>query len=461
MQGSDFPLFPALLALGALGGFVLYQCGLTRAKNCGHTSTLLLLGVFFALLGYWAGGFAVQNGGLGDSHAALPASALQSDRGALDHELGPIVAGHHWGLMGSSGFFLLTDDAEHGQGQDAMLFLVGAAFLAIAVAAALGAALERGRLLPMVVGSFLIGSVLYPLLANWTWGGGWLAELGREFGLGHGFIDQGGAVVVHVTAGTLALVIAMVLGPRYGRVGREKVYRAIPGHNMPFVVLGSSLLLVTFTAANTFALGSPDDVPEIAAVNTLLGAAAGLLVSYLVASWRRKRPEPAAMCRGLLGGAVAVSAGSALMEPSSAFAVGAVAGLVVIGTVDWLNWRRIDDPTCASAVHGAAGLWGALALGLFANGESGRGANGVEGPVRGLFFGGAWHQLAAQAIGVAVGFTVILILGFICFGLIQKILGTRADLVDEVEGLDLAQTGALGYQPDVEPGDANGHGGQP
>jgi Amt family ammonium transporter len=457
-----FPLFPALLALGSLGGFVLYQCGLTRAKNCGHTSTLLLLGVFFALIGYWAGGFAVQSGGVGDTHAALTEALPDEERTALDHELGPMLSGHHWGLMGSSGFFLITDgtvrneNPPNNRGDIAVQFLTGVAFLVIAVAAALGAALERGRLLPMTVGAFLIGAILYPLLANWTWGGGWLAELGREFKLGHGFIDQGGAVVVHATAGTLALVIAMVLGPRYGRVGREKAYRPIPGHNMPFAVLGASLLLITFTAANTFACGSSGDAPEVAAVNTLLAASGGLLVSYLAAGWRRKLPEPAVLCRGLLGGAVAVSAGSALIDPWAAFAIGAVAGLVVLGAMGWLDWRRIDDPTGASAVHGAAGVWGALAVGFFANGpEINGGFNGVDGPVRGLFFGGAWRQLAAQAIGVAAGFAAVFILGFICFALIQKILGTRADLVDEVEGLDWSQTGALGYQSDVEPEDTS------
>jgi Amt family ammonium transporter len=480
-QSPGFLLFPALLALGSLGGFVLYQCGLTRAKNCGHTSTLLLAGVFIALLGYWAGGFAVQNGGIGDDHAALSEKPPDAEQSALDHELGPLLAGHHWGLMGSAGFFLITDETAHNEtpaiapateGGDwiitnppdthramATLFLIGAALLVIAVAAALGAALERGRLLPMAVGAFLIGTILYPLPANWTWGGGWLAELGREFGLGHGFVDQGGAVVVHATGGTLALVIAMVLGPRYGRVGREKAYRAIPGHNMPFVVLGASLLLVTFTAANTLGCNSPGEIPEVAAVNTLLAAAGGLLVTYLAAGWRRKSPEPAALCRGLLGGAVAASGGSALIDPWAAFVIGAVAGLVVLGAMSWLDWRRIDDPTGASAVHGAAGIWGALAVGLFANGLAGGGCNGVDGPVRGLLFGGAWRQLAAQAVGAAVGFTVIFVLGFACFGLIQKILGTRADLVDEVEGLDWSQTGALGYQPDVEPGAAHGSGG--
>ncbi|HUB67872.1 MAG TPA: hypothetical protein VL981_10345 [Candidatus Methylacidiphilales bacterium] len=452
-QSSGFPLDVVLLAFGSLGGFVLYQTGLTRAKNCGHTATLLLTGMFFALIGYWAGGFAVQSGGIGDSHAALAQTLPDNERTGLDHELGLMVAGHHWGLMGSSGFFLITDGIGHNenssdsQGDTATLFLAGAAFLVLAVAAAFGAGLERSRLLPMAAGAFLTGAILYPLLANWIWGGGWLAELGHEFKLGHGFVDQGGAVVAHVTAGTLALVIAMILKPRYGRMGRDQVYRSIPGHNMPFAVLGTSLLLVTLTMANSFDGGSPGPVPEMAAINTLLAASGGFLVSYLASG--RKRVLPMVLCRGLLGGAISVSAGSMLIDPWAAFIIGAVAALVMFGAMNWLDWRRIDDPAGTCATHGAAGAWGALALGFFADGHAG-GYNGVEGPVRGLFFGGAWRQLAAQAIGVAAGFLIIFILGFICFGLIQKILGMRADLIEETDGLDWPQTGALGYQADME-----------
>ena len=202
----------ALLALASLGGFLLYQCGLTRAKNSGHASTLLLLGALFALTGYWIGGFAVQTGGIGDAHAALAQAIPPAEKSALDHELGPVALGHHWGLMGSAGFFLATDDPINEN--LAALFLMQAALMAIAVAAALGASLERGGLRGMTICTFLVGVLIYPFFANWVWGGGWLAELGREFGLGHGFVDLGGAAVVHETAGDAGA------GPR-GRVGAE------------------------------------------------------------------------------------------------------------------------------------------------------------------------------------------------------------------------------------------------
>jgi Amt family ammonium transporter len=451
----------ALLTLASSGGFVLYQTGLTRAKNCGHTATLLLVGLMAGLIGYWMGGFAVQNGGMGDAHAALAEPNFPASTAGLDHELGTMALGHHWGLMGSAGFFLMTEEST--RNDIALLFLIQAALMSITVAAALGAGLERGRLLSLAIGAFLIGAVIYPLFANWVWGGGWLAELGREYGLGHGFIDLAGAGVIHQTAGTLALVIAVVLGPRYGKFGREKIARAIPGHNVPFIILGTLILLISWTAANAFASTNPlaDSTLDVAvanagsaAVNALLAGAAGLLISIFATSWSKQRPEPALLCRGLLGGVVAVSSCSALIDPWAAFLIGALAGGIVQGTLRALERRQIDDPTGAAAVHGAAGAWGLVAAGLFANGSGGLGLNGVDGGVRGLFFGGAWHQLAAQVIGCVSGFVVVYLLGYALFSLIQKILGNRVDIEDEVNGLDWTQTGAIGYQGDGDPGEA-------
>lgn len=443
----------SLLTLMSLVGFLCYQCGLTRAKNVGHTASLLLVGPVFALLGYWISGFAVQTGGIGDAHAAL-AKPLLAGGSTLDHELGFLAGGHHWGFMGSSSFFLATVPGS--ANGIAALFLSQAALLLIAVAAMLGAGLERGKLVALGIGAFVIGALIYPLFANWVWGGGWLAETGRELSLGHGFVDLAGAGVVHETAGTLALVTAMVLRPRYGRFGRDKIARAIPGHHLPFVILGALILLVSWMAANAFltdgnASALTTSNAGVAATNTLLAASGGLLISFLLASARKQRPEPALLCRGLLGGAVASSACSALIDPWAAFVIGGLAGFFVQGAMVWLKKRRIDDPVGATAVHGVGGAWGVLAAGLFANGTAGHGYNGVSGPITGLFFGGGWSQLAAQVIGSATCFIVVFALGYACFTLIHKILGLRVDVVAEAEGLDWTQIGGLGYQADVEP----------
>jgi Amt family ammonium transporter len=301
--------------------------------------------------------------------------------------------------------------------------------------------------------------LVYPLLANWVWGGGWLAELGREFGLGHGFVDLGGSGVVHETAGTLALVIAVVLGPRQGRFGRNKASTAIPGHNVPFIVLGSIVLLISWMATNAFSSANLTSDPALpgaassaglAGINTLLAATGGLVISFIHAAWQRGRPEPARLCRGLLGGAVASCGCAGLIDPWAAFVIGAVAGFLVQEAMVYLERRRIDDPVGAAAVHGVGGAWGVLAVGLFANGTAGNGLNGVTPPVRGFFFGGAWHQLAAQVIGCVTGFVVVYVLGYACVNLVQKILGNRVKLADETGGLDWPEVGALGYQGDAE-----------
>ena len=441
-----------LLGLAAVGGFIAYFCGLTRAKNCGHTCTVLLIGLMFGLAGFWIGGFAVQTGGLGDAHAALPVPMSPAMMSGLDHELGLMTnSGHHWGFMGSAGFFLSTE-AETRNGT-ATLFLGQAVLLALAVMIALGGALERARLLAMGISAFLIGALIYPLFANWVWGGGWLAEMGREFGLGHGVVDLAGAGVIHLAAGTLALVLTLELGPRYGRFGRNGAITSIPGHNLPFVILGSVTILLALVALNAVSYpGSTGEEPAggLAATNTLLGAAGGLLASFLYASYKRRKTGPALLCRGLIGGAVALSACSALVDAWAAFIIGAIASAWVQLAAGTLERRRIDDPVGVVAVHGAGGAWGLLALGLFANGTSGAEINGVHGPVRGLLFGHDGGQLVAQLIGCATCFVLVFALGYACVSLLQKIVGIRVDVADETEGLDLPKLGALGYQADAD-----------
>jgi len=446
----------AVMALGSLAGFILYYCGLTRAKNSGHTATLLLIGTLAGVLGFWIGGFALQSGGMGNSHAALMQPPDRATASALDYEIGI----HNWGIMGSSGFFLASDDEA--RNSIAALFLAQAAMVLIVIAAALGAGLERAKVLSMVFCAYLIGFLIYPLFANWAWGGGWLAQLGRELHLGNGFVDPGGAGVVHETAGVLALVLAVILGPRHGRFGRNQPALAIPGHNVPYLVLGTVILLGSWMAANGFIFGSlpvdptlpaPPSCAGLAVVNTLLAAIGGMVASFIQAVAQKKKPEPARLCRGLLGGAVSACGCAGLVDPWAAFLTGCLAGLVVQFALEQMERHHIDDPVGASAVHGAAGAWGVIATGLFANGSGGFGINGVPQSVRGFFFGGGIHQLGAQLAGAVTCFALIYLLGYLGFSLVQKILGNRATLDEEIGGLDLPETGALGYQGDVEPED--------
>jgi ammonium transporter, Amt family len=449
LGAAGWTIMGNLLTLGAVAGLVAYFCGLTRARHCGHTCTLLVAGVVFGLLGFWVGGFAMQSGGMGDPHAALPSPANPLAVSGLNHELGLPMGGHFWGVMGSAGFFLSSDaDSRKAMGA---LFLGQVVLLALAVTIALGGALERARILALAIISFMVGTLIYPLLANWIWGGGWLAALGSEGGLGHGVVDLGGAGVIHLAAGTLALVLALELGPRYGRFGRQPA--PIPGHNLPLAILGSLVILLGLTALNATAYAGPADTDSpagLAATNTLLAAAAGLATSFVLVLYRGKRLDPLALCRGLLGGAVAVSAGAALVESWAAVLIGGIAGAIVQATVRLLDKRKIDDPVGAVAVHGAGGAWGLIALGLFANGATGGAINGVTGPVRGLLTAHDGRQLLAQIIGALVTFGSVFALGYACVSLTHKIVGIRVELADETAGLDEPKLGVLGYQADAE-----------
>jgi Amt family ammonium transporter len=441
-----------LLVLAAVAGLVAYFCGLTQARHCGHTCTLLVAGLVFALLGFWAGGFAMEMGGMGDARAALAPSGAATG-GALDHELGFYAGGRFWGLMGSAGFFLASD----AETRDAVggVFLGQAVLVALAVTAALGGALERARILALAIVAFLTGTLIFALPANWVWGGGWLAGLGRG-GLGHGVVDLGGSGVIHLAAGVLALVLALELGPRYGRFGRRPA--PVPGHNLPLAILGSLAVLLGLAAINAVSLpgasgaGTPsgDSPGALAAANTLLAAAGGLAASFVLVLYRTRRLDPAALCRGMLGGAVAISAGAAIEEAWAAVLTGAAAGLIVQATMRLLDRRQIDDPVGTVAVHGAGGAWGLVALGLFANGPLTGAVNGVSGPVRGLFTGHDGGQLGAQVIGVLIIGGIVFLLSYVCVSLTHKIVGIRVELADETAGLDEPKLGVLGYQADDE-----------
>ena len=448
----DWTIPGHLLAFGAVAGLVAWFCGLTRARHCGHTCTLLLVGVMFALVGYWVGGFAMQSGGLGDAHAALPAPPNPAAVSGLDHELGFMAGGHHWGLMGSAGFFLSADDAS--RAPMTALFFGQLVFLAVAVTAALGGALERARILAVAIISFLAGTLPFfrcSLVANWVWGGGWLAALGREFGLGHGVVDLAGAGVNHLAAGTLALVLAIQLGPRFGRFGRRPA--PIPGHNLPLAILGSVVVLIGLATLNAVAypgVAGGDSPAGLAAANTLLAAAGGLAASFVFVLYRSRRLDPVALCRGMLGGAVSAMAGGALVESWAAVVTGAIAGLLVQAVIRVLDRRQIDDPVGVVAVHGAGGAWGLVALGLFANDATGGAINGVSGPVRGLLTAHDGRQLLAQVIGVVVIAGVVFAIGSVVVILTHKIVGIRVELAEETAGLDGPKLGVLGYQGDAE-----------
>jgi Amt family ammonium transporter len=312
-----------------------------------------------------------------------------------------------------------------------------------------GALVERWKFSAFVVYGFFMSTLLYPLFANWVWGGGFLGALGRNFGLGHGCVDFAGSSVVHMTGGVTALAGSLVIGPRLGKFRKDGTVVLMAGHNLPLAVMGTFVLAFGwfgFNAGSTLAASDPR-IAAIAA-NTMISSAAGALTSLFFEWQRHRRPDIAMACNGLLGGLVAITAPCAFVTPSSAALIGVVAGLLVPWVVGLLERRgRIDDPVGAITVHGVGGIWGMLAVGLLADGSYGEGYNGVPGPVRGLLFGDV-GQLAAQAMGIGTNLVVVFGLSYGFFRLVERLIGNRVPSEVEWTGLDGLEMGSEAYPRD-------------
>src|SRR5256885_1339486 len=242
----------------------------------------------------------------------------------------------------------------------------------------------------MVVLGFFLSMFSYPNFVSWVWGGGWLSQLGKNFGLGHGHVDFAGSSVVHMVGGVTALAGAMVLGPRIGKYNKDGSANPIPGHNIPMGVLGCFILAFGWFGFNPGSTLAGSDLRiAVVAVNTMLASASGAIFAMFYMWIKYGKPDPSMMVNGMLAGLVAITAPCAFVSAFWAFFIGAVSGVLVCWAAVFIEtvWQ-IDDPVGAIAVHGFNGAWGVLSLGLFSDGTYGEGFNGVEGTVRGLFYGG-------------------------------------------------------------------------
>ncbi len=275
--------------------------------------------------------------------------------------------------------------------------------------------------------------------------------LGKNLGLGHGHVDFAGSSVVHMTGGVMAFVTAALLGPRRGKYNADGSVNAIPGHNIPMALIGTFILAFGwfgFNAGSTLA-GSDLRIGVIA-TNTMLAGAAGGITSMLYMWFKYGKPDPSMMANGTLAGLVAITAPCAFVTAPSAVLIGGIAGVLVCVAVFFIDGKlRIDDPVGAISVHGVNGLWGILSLGLLADGTYGDGWNGVNGAVRGLFYGDA-SQFAAQLIGGAANIVGVGVMALVAYKVTAFVVGGHR-VAPEVEelGLDLPEMGALAY-PDTQ-----------
>lgn len=417
-------------------GFALAETGFTRAKNAGHTIAMNFLVYGLGMLGYWVCGFALQMGGAGPI-AVLGGGAV------LNSEFTINLFGKDFGLFGTTGFFL------SGSSYDAVvfaLFLFQMVFMDTTATIPTGSMAERWNMKSFVIYAFFISAIVYPLYANWVWGGGWLAKLGTNFGIGHGVVDFAGSAVVHMTGGVAALAGAMVLGPRKGKYKADGTPVAIPGHDVPMAVLGCLILgfgWFGFNAGSSLAGG--DLRIGVVATNTMLASAAGSLTSMLYMWMRYGKPDVSMIANGFLAGLVAITAPCAFVNSVSAVAIGGIAGVLLCLSVVFIDSvLKIDDPVGAISVHGVNGAWGVLALGIFADGTYGGGWNGVEGTITGLLYGDS-SQFMAQSIGVVVNIIFVFIVMYVFFQILNKTVGMRPKEEHEVEGLDQHEVAVLAY----------------
>ena len=435
-------LIAGFLVMFMQAGFALVETGLTRAKNANHTMMMNFMVYGFGLFAFWVCGFAIQMGG------GAPYSTLGGITG-LNGEYSISVFGKPFGLWGTHGFFL-----SHGGAYDVgamVMFLFQMVFMDTALTIVTGTCAERWKFAAFAVSSVFMGAITYPLYANWAWGGGWLAQLGSNYGLGHGYADFAGSGVVHSVGGLTALAIGMQIGPRIGKYTRSGKANALPGHDIVLVLTGCFILAFGwfgFNPGSTLA-ASGNGALRIAsiAVNTMLAGCTGSFGAILYMWMRYGKPDASMAGNGLLAGLVAITAPSGFVSTIGAAIIGLVAGMLVAVSVEFFDRvARVDDCVGAISVHGTCGLWGVISVGLFADGTSNYGGswNGVNGSVTGLFYGDA-SQLVAQFIGVGTLVGFVFTLSYVAGWIIDGIIGHRVSASDELAGLDIPEMGALCY----------------
>ena len=394
----------ALLVFFMQCGFAMVETGFTRAKNAGNIIMKNLMDfcigtVVFSLLGF----------------------------GLMMSE--DYVAG----FIGVPNLNMFTDWMNF----DWNSFVFQLVFCATAATIVSGAMAERTKFSAYCVYSAIISLVVYPIEAGWVWNGqGWLAQLGC--------IDFAGSIVIHMVGGISALVGAIILGPRIGKYGKNGKVNAIPGHSITLGALGVFILWFAWYGFNGAAAEDGARLGQILLTTTIAPAVA--TVTTMLFTWIKNGKPDVSMClNASLAGLVAITAGCADVDAIGAAVIGIVSGILIVVAVEFVDIKlKIDDPVGAFSVHGVNGMWGGLAVGLFATGN---GQNGVTG----LFYGGGFAQLGKQALGIVtiVAWTVVCMI--IVFTIIKKTVGLRVTKDEEMKGLDICEHGLISAYADFMP----------
>lgn len=403
LVNSLWIMLGAILVIFMQGGFILLEAGSTRMKNAGHIAgkTIFIFGI--ASIIFWAVGYGFIFGSNGNF------------------------------FVGLSDFFYSGQETGEASYSKAAFFVFQLAFAGIALTIAFGGFAERAKLSVYLIFALIFSSIIYPIVAHWIWGGGWLAEHGKQ--------DFAGSTVVHLTGAMAALAATILLKPRIGKYNKDGSANNLHGHNQVFTALGVLILWIGwfgFNAGST--LGVEGGFFGFIALNTNLAAAAGAISALLISWAMMGKSDVPTMLNGALAGLVAITASCAFVETWAAVVIGIIAGLLVFYGARLVEKLKIDDPIFALSVHGIAGIWGTLSTGLFATPE----LASVGKP--GLFYGGGLSQLGVQLMGVTVSAVFAFTVSFTALFVMKKVMnGIRVTKEEELMGLDLSEHGSYGY----------------
>ncbi|MCI9080867.1 MAG: ammonium transporter [Lachnospiraceae bacterium] len=391
-------LIGAALVFWMQAGFAMVEAGFTRAKNSGNILMKNLMDFCIGTVVFILIGFSLL----------------------LGEDL--------MGLIGKPGFDIFTAYADF----DFSNFVFNLVFCATTATIVSGAMAERTKFLSYCIYSGVISALIYPIEAHWIWGGGWLAQMG--------FHDFAGSCAIHMVGGISALIGAAVLGPRIGKFSRDKSGKitkvnAFPGHNLPLGCLGCFILWFGWYGFNGAAATTIPQLGSIFLTTTIAPAVA--TVVCMIFTWVRFGKPDVSMClNASLAGLVAITAPCDVTDALGAAVIGAVAGLLVVFGVWLLDYKlHVDDPVGAVAVHMMNGIWGTIAVGLFAT------SSAPESEINGLFYGGGFHQLGLQLLGVISVAAWAAVCITITFVVIRATVGLRVTEEEEITGLDATEHG--------------------
>lgn len=401
-MNSLWVMVSAILVIFMIAGFILLEAGSTRMKNAGHIAGKTIFTFGLASLVFWAVGYGFIFG---------------SDANFF---------------IGMSDFFYSGAQIEDASLSTPVFFVFQLAFAGISITIALGGFAERAKFSAYVVFTILFGMIVYPVIAHWVWGGGWLAAHGKQ--------DFAGSTVVHLTGAMAALAATILLRPRIGKYNKDGSANNIAGHNQVYTALAVLILWVGWFGFNA---GSTLTVDEgffgFVALNTNIAAAAGAVAATLISWMILGKSDIVTILNGALAGLVAITASCAFVDTWAAAVIGFIAGLLVFYSVRFFEKRKIDDPIFALSVHGTAGVWGTLSTGFFATPEL------ASVGQAGLFYGGGFTQLGVQLMGVVSCGLFAFIVSYAILFIMKKLAGIRVTEEEEIMGLDMSEHGSYGY----------------